>query len=267
MKRKAASKKSIKIAICTFPFVAADALLRMATSAQSQGDVWFYLSLHSQQPDVLAACEAIQATRPVVRFDYGYNRGLARSLNDAILAAYADGADVVINCNDDVEWGPGDVDRLAECALDRRDCATVSASGWHAAKPERDSMGYCAIAINPLAIETIGCFDENFFPAYWEDVDHHRRVKLAGLPDAICEHTDCHHTGSLSLTIDQTVRAQNDAAFRLNQAYWARKWGPNSEYQTPHNGGGTLRIPPENRRAPYGSFHDRPDLTAEPLEG
>ncbi len=256
----------MKIVICTFPFLAAEALLRMAASAQSsRHDLWIYLSLHSRQPDVIAACDTIRQTRQVRFFPYGYNRGLARSLNDAMLFAYADLADVAINCNDDVIWGEGDVDRLAEAAMDQRRCYAISASGWHGGRSERDSMGYCVIAINPITLARIGCFDENFFPAYFEDMDHHRRAKLAGLAEGHCEQTACCHEGSLSLSLDYEFRVANDTSFRLNQLYWKRKWGLNDEFTTPHNRC-SLRIAPENRRAPYGPGLDRTDLAAEGLE-
>jgi GT2 family glycosyltransferase len=251
----------MKIAICTFAFVLGPQLVAMADSARSdKHEVVFYLSLHSQHPSAVTACETIRLHRPTVFFPYGWNRGLARSLNDAMLRAYADGADVVINCNDDVQWGPGDVDRLAECAMDRRDCAFVSASGWHHGRPERDSMGYCVIAINPIALEAVGCLDENFYPAYYEDCDHLRRARLAGLPEAVCEQTGCQHYGSASILSDPQLNAENDFWFVHNQAYWHRKWGLKLEFETPFNRGDSLRIEPEQRRTPYGPGFDREDL-------
>jgi GT2 family glycosyltransferase len=254
----------MKIAICTFAFTQSAALMDMVSSAWSdKHDVWFYLSLHSKNPDVVATCEAIQHKRNTRYFPYGFNRGLARSLNDAMLTAYREGADVVINCNDDAEWGSGDVDALAECAMDRRDCGMVSASGWHGGRPERDSMGYCVIAINPIALDKVGCLDENFFPAYFEDVDHIRRIRMAGLPEAVCEQTACVHYGSLSIMADPAVRMENDVWYRRNQQYWWRKWGMGSDYTTPFNAGGSLYIDPAERNAPYGEGFDREDLPME----
>ncbi len=260
--------RPLRIAICTFAFALDEALVSMVESAVSaRHDVVFYLSLHSQRPRVVAACEMIRHRRRNTRyFPYGYNRGLARSLNDAMLAAWEEGADVVINCNDDAVWGEGDVDRLAEAAMDRPECYAVAASGWHSGRAEKDSMGYCVMAFNPLAMEVVGCFDENFFPAYFEDVDHHRRARLAGLPDAVCDETGCYHAGSASILSDQALRIENDHAFVLNQLYWQRKWGPANEFSTPHNLGGSLRIAPADRRAPYGPGRDRSDLIAEPLQ-
>ncbi len=258
----------MKIAICTFAFLASHELLRMVRGAQStRHDVWIYLSLHSTRPDVIRVCGTICQQYRTQYFPYGYNRGLARSLNDAMLFAWAEGADVVINCNDDVTWGEGDVDRLAEAAMDQRQYYAVSASGWHGGRPERDSMGYCVIAFNPISLSRIGCFDENFFPAYFEDVDHHRRAKLAGLLEGHCEQTGCYHEGSLSLSLDHEFRIENDRSFQLNQRYWQRKWGPaGAEYGTPFDAGGEVRIAPEDRRAPYGPGRDRDDLVAQPLE-
>lgn len=253
----------MKIVIGTFAFFLVKPLIEMvASAAEGTDEVEFYIAVHSDRPEILAACTALAQVFNVRLFDYRYNRGLARSLNDMWLAALDSGADVYINCNDDVEWGPGDAVKLGEAAMQRRDAWMVSAMGYHAGNGVLDSMGWCAAALNPIAMEQIGCLDENFYPAYFEDVDYTRRARLAGLPEALAHDTCCKHAGSLTIMSDQTIRIANDLYFRGNDAYYQRKWG--AGYTSPFNLGGSLRIAPEDRRAPYGEL-DRSDLAHEPL--
>lgn len=250
----------MKVAIYTFPFVLADALRRMVDSAVSQRhDVTFYLSIHSVQRDVLSACLDIASAHRTAIFNYGFNRGLARSANDAILAAYQAGADVVINCNDDVTWGAGDVDRLVECAADNPGVGVIYGYGTNGNASAKGSLDWCVAAINPIALDVVGCFDENFHPAYFEDCDYTRRMRLAGLPDMACQQMDCHHMGSASIYSDDALRKANDATFVNNRTYWHTKWGKDVTYTTPFNAGLSLRIAPHMRHTPYGQY-DRTDL-------
>ncbi|MFX6027917.1 hypothetical protein ABTE84_21450, partial [Acinetobacter baumannii] len=64
------------------------------------------------------------------------------------------------------------------------------------------SCGYACFAINPIALETLGCFDENFFPAYCEDQDYARRAALAGLSEENCADTQIVHMGSNAIFSD-----------------------------------------------------------------
>ncbi len=254
----------MRIIVGTFAFSLVSPLIKMVVSAaESAGDhdVTFSIALHSDKPEVVAAVRTLSQLYDVRLFNYGYNRGLARSLNDMWLVAQTD--DVYINCNDDIEWGPNGLALLAEKAVERRDCWMVSAQGWHSNSSALDSMGWCAAALNPIAMEQLGMLDENFYPAYYEDVDYSRRAKLAGLPEAIAEGTACHHFGSQTIITDHAVRVSNTVYYSFNESYFRRKWGDG--YTTPFGAGGSLRIDPSVRRNPYGP-HDRDDLPKEPLE-
>jgi GT2 family glycosyltransferase len=154
----------------------------VAAALGAESDVAVHLFLHSSEHATRTICEEL-AGRPEVRYyPHGENRGVSRSWNDGILDAYTEGADVVIVANDDVCPAEGDLDRIAEKAARHPDRYIVSCAGPH----ERlgrflPSHGYSFFAVNPIAVESIGCFDENFFPAYCEDQDYARRAGLAGL--------------------------------------------------------------------------------------
>lgn len=261
----------MKIGVVMVAYLLADATRRLFESAVSHSyDVEYHLFLHSQQSDVVKVCEGIAQnpynplTCPIYYYDYGQNRGLAKSWNEGILNAFANGCQTVIVVNDDVEFATGDLSALADTALLSPHYYIVTAKGWHLRHKKYTDMGYSCFAINPLAIEKIGCFDENFFPIYFEDCDYARRAELLGLQRGYCEVTRVQHGGSLSIKQDNPeLMAQHHLTFTLNEKYYARKWGgkPHFEsyiYPFGESAFGSY-IAPENRHAPYGMYLDRKD--------
>ena len=232
------------------------------SAASRRHDVAVELFLHSAEPATAAACETL-AARPHVRLHaYGFNRGLSLSWNDGILAGYGGGADVVVVANDDIRFGPGDLDQLAETAADERDRHIVSCAGPHLRYGARlPSHGYACFAINPVALETIGCFDENLFPAYCEDQDYSRRAHLAGLTEGNCADTEVEHAGSSAILSSPELMRANALTQAANQAYYRAKWGGDGDHErfgAPWDDPAIpLKIAPEHRHAPYGPAHDR----------
>jgi len=238
---------------------------RLVDSARdSKADVAVHLFLHSNDQATTAVCERL-AARPEVRYyAYGENRGVSRSWNDGILTAYAEGADVVVVANDDVLPAVGDLDRVADKAVRCSDRYIVSCAGPHGRLGRSlPSHGYSFFAVNAIAIETIGCFDENFFPAYCEDQDYARRAALAGLSEENCAETMVLHGGSSAILASQELAFQNRITQSHNISYYLRKWGGDAgseQFETPFaNPELGLRIAPENRAAPYGPSYDRTD--------
>jgi hypothetical protein len=61
--------------------------------------------------------------------------------------------------------------------------------------PKQDHF---AFAITRRAVDTVGYFDEVFFPGYMEDIDYHWRVRIAGLPQLITRVQFIHRGGGSS---------------------------------------------------------------------
>jgi GT2 family glycosyltransferase len=237
----------------------------VASAASDVHEVVVRLSLHSTHEPTRLACERLAAL-PHVRYRaHGENRGLSRTWNDSLLDGYDEGADVVVIANDDVAFSPGDLDRLAAKAIACRDRYIVSCAGYHERHGRRlPSHGYSCFAVNPVALEVLGCFDENFFPAYCEDQDYARRAALAGLSEENCADTEVVHAGSSAIFASEELRQRNARTQALNLAYYARKWGAPAgaeRFTTPFGEPSFgLRIAPEDREAPYGAGFDRDDL-------
>jgi GT2 family glycosyltransferase len=124
------------------------------------------------------------------------------------------------------------------------------------------SHGYACFAINPIALEIIGCFDENFFPAYCEDQDYDRRALVAGLHEGNCSTTMIQHNGSGTIARDPALARENAVTQALNLSYYQRKWGGLAGAESLLHPFGdpclSPKIAPKVRHAPYG-IHDRAD--------
>jgi GT2 family glycosyltransferase len=237
----------------------------VASAASNLHHVVVHLFLHSTNQDTVRVCERLAATPHIRVRPYGENRGLSRTWNEGLLDAYGDGADVVVIANDDITLGPGDLDRIAAKAVAHRDRYIVSCAGFHERYQRRlPSHGYSCFAVNPIALEMLGCFDENFSPAYCEDQDYARRAGLAGLAEENCADTEVVHGGSSAIFASEELQRQNARTQALNMAYYARKWGGlagEESFTTPFgNRSFGLRIAPEDRASPYGVGFDREDL-------
>lgn len=253
----------MRIALITIGYNLPGATTRLLDSAR-QGcchELVSLLILHSRMPDKVREMETLANRPDVVYRDYGVNRGLAKSWNEGILWGYEQGFDVVLVVNEDVTLGAGDTRRLAELAVQRRASHLITGRAYHHSEKAWSSSEYGCFAINPIALSTLGCFDENFFPIYCEDSDYRRRARLAGLCPALCEGTAIVHGGSQSLSQPQVAR-QNSVTYVRNRHYYQRKWGGEGggeQYGRPFDDPRfTWFIDPRLRSGPYPGF-DRTD--------
>jgi hypothetical protein len=122
-------------------------------------------------------------------------------------------------------------------------------------------MHFGFTAINPLALQVIGCFDENYFPIYGEDADYIRRAKLAGLKSGTVRSTKVVHKGSTNIHTVAGLLEQNKATYAATLEYQFAKWGGHygqEKYEHPF-GDSTigLRIDPAPhiRHAPYPGYN------------
>jgi hypothetical protein len=145
----------------------------------------------------------------------GRNLGVARSWNLAIRAAVGAGHDAVAFVSAAVRFGPAGGRDLA--GLDPGKWGvTPEPAGWHTA------------VLTTALFDRIGLFDENWFPAYYEDADMIRRAALAGI-----------HFGAGPTVVDLTIGAPGHGVDTLRHQhpgnptinydtladYWHTKWG------------------------------------------
>lgn len=186
------------------------------------------------------------------RFSHKRNEerwGCAQTWNWAIKDAFERGFDYVFIINNDVVLREDSIDKLierfesesADSNLVMATCMDITAEAFpdnmaslnKDGVPEAEHPCFSAFMINRRCWEKVGEFDEAFKPAYFEDNDYHRRIKLAGMKAVVYPPSMFYHYGS---------RTQNEASedgrpivpgpvFENNRAYYSAKWGgiPGSE--------------------------------------
>jgi hypothetical protein len=153
--------------------------------------------------------------------NFGCSGGWNQSMDFAFTQK---GLDSVFIVGNDVEFHPGDLQRLEQAIIDF---------------PEADFIfgnhSYSNFLVRRSGFDKVGWFDENFFPAYFEDSDHWRRIIRTKAK--ACHATGMHskHEGSATIKSDCALRARNEITFAKNREYYYRKWGMNEDYEHPFN--------------------------------
>jgi hypothetical protein len=131
--------------------------------------------------------------------------------------------------NDDVEFRPGELGSLAAHAS-QAGPRFVTAGGMH------------CFALNAEALRLVGYFDENYHPAYVEDVDMERRCNLAGVPIVGIDPVAHHSSSTIALP---EYRAQNARTYQRNLDYHRAKWGggvrSGERFETPFDSGASIQ--------------------------
>lgn len=266
----------MKVALVITTYNRAEMFTRAVATARetTQAELTFYLFLHSQYKDVVKAFEEQRKEEDAKLFAYGFNRGLARSWNEGILKGYEEGADVVIVASDSAWYSPDDIDKIAAAAMKNRHRAQIRCAGFATGSRNQAesnlhpvaNLGYGCFALNPVALEKVGCFDENFWPYNLEDMDYFGRLRLAPLGIYIVPDTKVCRISSASKS-GHTSKEKEQFKVWSNLEYYKRKWG-----RTPWARGAPVYlhpfdspefswvITPENRHAPYPG-HNKPERT------
>jgi GT2 family glycosyltransferase len=159
----------------------------------------------------------------------GFNKGVAASWNWVMRNVPAEYWLIV---GSDIQFTRGDLAKIDAFVRAHPDYVMCPAN-W----------GHSLFAIRPSCVEGAGYFDENFYPAYSEDVDHCRRINLAGLPwadvpDVHAVHGEPPLWGSSTVWSDPVLNRKCSVSQRNNAAYYKSKWGgdPGKEiFLTPFN--------------------------------
>jgi hypothetical protein len=101
-------------------------------------------------------------------------------------------------------------------------------------------QGFNCWCMTRKCYEVVGTFDENFFPAYVEDNDFHRRVKLSQLKDGDIGNFELiTHYGSASIRKNKRMEEANCKTFPMSQQQFRKKWGGEHDspnlWKTPYN--------------------------------
>jgi hypothetical protein len=104
--------------------------------------------------------------------------------------------------------------------------------------------GFSTYIVTQKTIEKIGYFDENIFPAYFEDSDFWERITKSKEPvcdieNAIFISGDESNTGSCTInSVSPEYRKKMDECYRMNELFYLEKWGSrvdDEKYNFPFN--------------------------------
>jgi GT2 family glycosyltransferase len=158
------------------------------------------------------------------------NLGVAPGWNLLCQTAFNDGCDAIIIANDDIILESDTISRVVQ-ALNENSFVCYGAAGHNA---------FSFFAITRGLYEQVGEFDNQFWPAYYEDNDYAYRMKLLGLEMCYLDGSSFYHAGSATLgKYSEEEKAIHHHNFRKNTDYYIQKWGglPNHEaYKTPFGG-------------------------------
>lgn len=142
------------------------------------------------------------------------NKGVAGSWNQLIRTLRANNPALthVVLLNDDIVWGKS-VDQVKSILAEHGTNTLVT------------SDFFWSVICIPLELyDSVGEFDENFFPAYFEDNDYAYRVKLT---NGEFKHVSTAELNPVvmrnSMTIDKDQSLNKN--FEANAQYFFRKWG------------------------------------------
>ncbi len=204
-----------------------------------EGDVHdpWYVFLHSNDEQVESVVLEDSKRRGSTVFSYKYNRGLAKSWNDAVHLAMQDNCDAVLFLNDDLFFYPDGYtsfrDEIARVLAEKTPLVYITLRGMETGESalagQVHPQGFACCAVPKSTFECIGYFDETFAPAYFEDVDYLRRGFLSGMD----VHTDMrilaeHARSSTFRNVSAEQRAEWEQTFTKNMAYFREKWGGDS---------------------------------------
>lgn len=126
------------------------------------------------------------------------------------------------------------LDRLVDFAEAHPEHILWTASAWADLRgiqsaPEDEGVAeaphFSCFMVDARLFEKVGYFDENFRPAYNEDLDMHYRIKLASETAVIYGGARFYHFGSRTIKCDPELEKLNVATHSRGDQYFISKWG------------------------------------------
>ena len=171
---------------------------------------------------------------------YNDRNCLARAWNKGFSYAHSKGADFVIFSNLGLIIIDDGLDRLIEQARDHKNKKVLVFSGNRimGGVIRRYEEGLAKVIVSTMwdnftlflvrrnFQRAIGRFDENFSPAYYEDIDIQRRLELSGNEHIAVEACKYKHEQSSSIRFHEDVEWAHKHLSSINTAqYMVDKWG------------------------------------------
>ena len=154
--------------------------------------------------------------------------------NRSIRELLSAGCQYVIVPNLDLVFKSNLVDKLVGFAETHKEYILWTALPWgelesieQATEVENapETPHFSCFMVDHRLFDEVGEFDENFRPAYNEDIDMHWRIFLANQKAVGYEGARFYHHGSRTIKSDPALLERNHVTHDLNNKYFVRKWG------------------------------------------
>lgn len=161
----------------------------------------------------------------------GENLGCARSWNTFAKTLLFNDDTALLLVGDDVLFRADTIGAMVD-AMETQDADFVTA----------EPGGFSCFMVRHRLFQKIGYFDEQFWPAYYEDNDFHRRMQLSGVCKEVLVSARYDHVNKGSQTyasFNAVERMEHNKRFETNRARYVSKWGglPHEEkFNEPYNG-------------------------------
>jgi len=163
--------------------------------------------------------ERIMIAKPAANGERGCNLGVAASWN-SILKAFPD--DLLILSGDDIVVEPDALEKMVAAAERSKGLFFVA----------KGASSFAFFLQKPELAKKIGFYDELFWPAYYEDNDYHRRMKLAGEDYELAEGAVVTHDISSTLSsLPPEEKKKFEEEIGKNSRYYGIKWGGPPGYE------------------------------------
>lgn len=177
---------------------------------------------------------------------------LSAAWNNGAKQAFADGCKYAIICNDDIMFSKDTIDALVEeyerlhkkekvVLVSPNNILAQLGQPYDILNYERpndpftwsEHPNFSCFLITEDTFEKMGTFDENFWPAFWEDNDYHYRAVLLGYKQICVTAAPMVHIGGVSTSMAAVSGAPSEE-------YYRRKWGSthrnlDERFKTPYD--------------------------------
>jgi GT2 family glycosyltransferase len=192
-------------------------LVRSAEAGTRKPDKYFIVDNGGLLGDVTAHGFPLEKTEVLKP---GKNLGTSAAWNAAIEKC----GDYTIVTNDDVVMHANTIEALVHAADTTDHMLYYATPGM-----------FGVFLLRRALFDKIGKFDEGFWPAYFEDNDYARRLKVSGVSSLLVLNDGYDHVGSASLKgYSAAQTAQHHINFTRNRDRYIAKWGglPGEEIYT-----------------------------------
>lgn len=145
------------------------------------------------------------------------NKGFRRAINE--------GCDYISYSSDDSIVGKDCFQTLLSHVQDN--------NLWYCGGAAPNTAGWDTFVVNPEVFEKVGFWDEDFYPAYFEDNDWYRRIALVDSTKWDLCPVNMQHLGSQTIANwDEATQQKHHRYFNMNGQRYERKWGGTPHHET-----------------------------------